>query len=250
LTDCPPGDETPPGNGRHGSHLPQWEEQALRTWILMGISVAIATAACGSAPSSASPVTPTAPTGAAAVSPTPGASPTGTTSATSTAFAEVPHGPPAPLLPGSVTSPAGFEPVLTFEVPSGWYGNGDGGGFAIGKGINEPEQRFDQAALQFEVLDMPVANATALFAAIDGIAVGEPTVADVAGHEAFIFAARPVAGNVGLDALGTGADLNEWSAEQVFVDLGSSTLLIRTELPEAGAQAELAEVLASLDIAG
>ena len=80
--------------------------------------------------------------------------------------------------------------------------------------------------------------------------MGEPTVAEVAGHEASIFAARPVAGNVGLDALGTGADLNEWSAEQVFVDLGSSTLLIRTELPEAGAQAELAEVLASLDTAG
>jgi hypothetical protein len=215
----------------------------MRSWILVGISVAIATAGCGSPASTVSSVTP------AAGSPTAGASPTATASAAPSAVSEVPLGPPAPLQAGSVTSPAGFEPLLTFDLPAGWYGSGGDGGFAIGKGINEAEGRFDQAGLQFEVLDMPIDDATMIFAAIDGLVVDQPAVAEVAGHEASIFAARPVAGNVGLDALGTRADVNEWSAQQVFVDLGASTLLIRTELPRAGAEAELADVLASLDIA-
>ena len=165
------------------------------------------------------------------------------------ASAQIPGGLPAPLPPGTVASPDGFEPPLTFIVPEGWYGSGDSFGFGLGKGIDDAEQRFDEAGIQVEVLAMAMDEATSLFAAVEGIVAGEPTSETIDGRPATRFQARPVGDAVGLEALGTGADINEWSSEQVFVDLGDGTLFIRTEIFEGGAESEIADVLASMTFA-
>jgi hypothetical protein len=43
--------------------------------------------------------------------------------------------------------------------------------------------------------------------------------------------------------------VNEFSAQQIFVDLGDQTLLIRTEVSEPAADDEIASVLQSLRFA-
>jgi hypothetical protein len=112
------------------------------------------------------------------------------------AFSQVPNtgGAPAPLAPGTVSSPEGFEPALTFDVPDGWYGGGDGSGFGIGQGLNEAEQRFGGGGIQVEVLQMPVDEAAQRFAKVKGIDAGKPATAEVDGRPATVFSGHPTEG--------------------------------------------------------
>ena len=76
---------------------------------------------------------------------------------------------------------------------------------------------------------------------------GEPTTGTLDGHSTTVFAAR-TAGSAPVvleDALGIGADCCGPSGQQIFVDLGSKTILIRTGIYEASATAELEDVLAN-----
>jgi hypothetical protein len=164
------------------------------------------------------------------------------------AFAQVPDtgGPPAPLLPGAVASPEGFKPRMTFDVPEGWFGGGDTSGFGIGKGVNYAEERFDKVGIEVTLLDMPLDEAASRFATIKGIEAGKPTSERIDGHAAIRFAARLTGPPVALQALGADADINEAVTEEFFVDIGSNSLLIRTEVNDAGAEDELSDVLNSL----
>lgn len=208
----------------------------------LAVAAVVATGCSGGGSTSSSPP-----------SRTPGASATGASASVASpqVFSEVPNtgGAPAALAPGTVSSPEGFEPALTFDVPDGWYGGGDVGGFGIGQGLNEAEQRFAGGGIQVEVLQMPVDEAAQRFAKVKGIDAGKPTTAEVDGRPATVFSGHPTDGAVGLDALGTSADVNEFSEQQIFVDLRDQTLLIRTEVSEPTADDEIASVLQSLRFA-
>src|SRR5215211_6818166 len=75
-------------------------------------------------------------------------------------------GPPQALAPGTVASPSGFEPALTFQLPAGWYGHGNTKGLAIGTDLNLAAERFDGPSVSIDVVDMPMEEAVARFRAV------------------------------------------------------------------------------------
>lgn len=159
-----------------------------------------------------------------------------------------PGDPPGEVAAGVVRSPAGFVPAITFRVPPGWFGAGDEQGWGIGKGVNLVEQRFESVAMQVEVLDMPLNEAVETFQRIEELAPGPPKTGRVGPHRTATFSVT-FPGGRGLEELGTGGDINEYSDQQIFVDVAGRTVLLRTEVFEGEARDELLQVLRSLRFA-
>lgn len=158
-------------------------------------------------------------------------------------------GPPLPLRAGTYVTPDGFEPVLSLEVPGGWWGGGTPDGWSVGRGNDEVRQRYRDAGILVEVLDLAYDDAVAVFRSIDGLThERDPLRHQVAGRPATTFWAHAAAEPVILDALGRGADVGPHGWSQTFVEVGATrTLLIRTEVVDDTAAPAVRRVLESLD---
>jgi hypothetical protein len=162
----------------------------------------------------------------------------------------IPIGEPQALSAGCHESPTGFSPRLRFCLPSGWYGSGDATAFGIGQGLDTVNQRFADVAIQIETLKLGIDDAVAAFKTVPGLIPGTAAELTVAGRPAKEFRAKLAGDSVGLDKLGSGSDINEFSDVQLFVQVGTDrTLLIRTEIVKATAKPELVGVLQSLSLA-
>jgi hypothetical protein len=107
--------------------------------------------------------------------------------------------------------------------------------------------RFADAGLYVNVIDKPYAEAVSVFEALPGLEQrAEPTTAMVGGHNATVFEARANTDHVLLDRLAPGLDIGTTAGKQIFVDVNGATVLIRTEVNSASAQAALDAVVASL----
>lgn len=135
---------------------------------------------------------------------------------------------------------------MSVTVPEGWYGGGGRLSFGIGQGLDEVNERFRDAGVYVDALDLPFDVVVAAFREVEGLDIPEPTSATVGGYAAITFRARARGEPVVLeDALGTGIDTSSSSDRQIFVDADGTTILIRTELFDDRAASVLDRVLAS-----
>jgi hypothetical protein len=154
---------------------------------------------------------------------------------------------PVPLDAGTYLTPEGFEPVMSIRLPSGWYGGASLDEFAVGQGLDQTKQTFGGGGLFVAPIAMPYAKAVATFGKLPGLADDrEPTTGTLGGYEATTFYAHAQNGHVLLDPIAPGADIGSASAQQIFVDAGDTTILIRTEVIDDAARAEVDEVVASI----
>ena len=158
---------------------------------------------------------------------------------------------PERLRAGTYQAPEGFAPALMVTVPDGWWGGGSSSGWSIGRGNDEVNQRYRDAGVFVEVLDLPYRHALSAYRSVEGVLEdGRPHRHSVDGRRATTFMRHAVAEPVVLeDALGVGVDVGPDSWSQTFVDLGRSrTLLVRTEVVEVSAVSAVEGVLASLSL--
>lgn len=204
------------------------------------VLVAVIASACGQGAPSASPSV-DAPSVAASVAES--------SASASPSAARLPtvSGPPQALEAGTYLTPEGFEPAVAITVLDGWYGAAGGSGFGVGQGLNEAEERFDDAELYLDVIPVPYDEAVAILGEIEGIVFGEPSsTIEVDGHEATLFHGSPAGEAVPLDALLPGIDLNSSSGQQILIDVDGETILVRTGLYSDEAEDALNEVIESL----
>jgi hypothetical protein len=157
-------------------------------------------------------------------------------------------GPPQPLDPGTYLTPEGFAPPVSITVPVGWYGGAGSTGFFVGQGLDEVNQRFADVGLYLDVVQLDYDAAIAAFREIEGVVIqAEPETGTIGGHEATTFEASTEGGQALLDPIAPGIDLTAAAYQQIFVDVGGTTVLIRTEVFNEAAQPALDGVLASIE---
>ena len=210
----------------------------LRSCMLAALVVA------GCAPTSPSgTVGPTA--SPAGLAPSPAAA---TASPSTEARIPVVSGPPVALEPGTYLSPEGFAPVISITVPEGWFGSGSAADFAAGQGLDEVNQRFADAGLYVNTIDMAYDAAAVAFGALDGVTVDQPpTTQAIGGHDSTTFYVHAEDGQVILDPIAPGVDVNEATAQVMFIDVDGTTVMIRTELFDDSGAEPLDGVIASIE---
>jgi hypothetical protein len=153
-----------------------------------------------------------------------------------------------PLAAGTYLTPKGFEPSMSITLPTGWYGGASLQDFGVGQGIDEVHQTFGGGGLAVSALDMPYDQAVAEFGKLPGLDhARKPTTGMLGGYEATTFYAHARSGHVLLDPIAPAADIGTSSTQQVFVDANGTAILIRMELNDDAARAEIEEVIASIE---
>ena len=156
-------------------------------------------------------------------------------------------GPPKALEPGSYLTPPGLGRVVSVTVPEGWFGGAAAGGFSVGQGLDEANERFADAGLYVDVIPTPYGEAVTAFEELGGISHGsDPTIGTVDGHGSTTFRAHADGAPVVLDPIAPGLDLTSEAGEQIFIDVAGVTILVRTEVFNEDAQAALDTVVASI----
>jgi hypothetical protein len=135
---------------------------------------------------------------------------------------------------------------MSVTVPVGWYGAGDDRSFCAGQGFDSVAEEFRDAVLCVDVLSMPLATAASRFAKLRGLSSTSHERTHFAGRAATVFHAHANHGHVVLDTLGANADIGTRSEEQIFVQAGAKTVLLRSELPQTKSRAALRRVLNSV----
>ena len=161
------------------------------------------------------------------------------------------EGTPERLRAGTYQAPEGFEPAVTVTVPDGWWGGGSSSGWSVGQGHDEVHQRYRDAGVLVDVLDLPYRRAVSAYRSVEGVVEDRGSRRhSVDGRRATTFMRHAVAEPVVLeDALGVGADVGPDSRSQTFVDLGGGrTLLVRTEVVDEAAVSAVEGVLASMSL--
>ena len=201
------------------------------------VGAALVLTACGQAPAASQSITPS-----------PSAS-TASATASSSSVARLPlvGGPPEPLAPGTYLTPEGFEPVMSITVPSGWYGAASSSEFAVGQSLDEANE-FAGGGLLVGTIAIPYDEAVAAFGEIADLVHEQPaTTGTLGGYDATTFYTHAAADHVILDPVAPGLDVLTSSAQQVFVDADGTTILIRSEVKDDAARAEIEEVMASIE---
>lgn len=204
------------------------------------ILVAVIVSACGQGAPSASPSV-DAPSVAAFVAES------SATASPSAARLPTAFNPPEALEAGTYLTPEGFEPAVAITVLDGWYGGAGQSGFGVGQGFNEAEERFADAGVLLDVIPVPYDEAVAILGQLEGIVFSQPSsTIELDGHDATVFHGSPEGEPVLLDALLPGIDLPPGSHQQILIDVGGETILVRTELFSDDAEGALNEVIESL----
>jgi hypothetical protein len=208
---------------------------AMKVSWFMGAALILA--ACGQAPAASPSITPSASASTASA----------TASSSSEARLPLVAGPPEPLAPGTYLTPEGFEPVMSITVPAGWYGAASSSEFAIGQAIDEANE-FAGGGLFVGTIAMPYDEAVAAFADIADLVHEQPaTTGTMGGYEATTFYTHAAADHVILDPVAPGTDIGTASAQQVFIDADGTTIMIRSEVNDDAARAEIEGVMASIE---
>jgi ABC-type transport system substrate-binding protein len=169
-------------------------------------------------------------------------------SADPSAEARLPLGAPLPLAAGTYLTPEGFEPIMSVTLPDGWYAFASENDFGVGQGFDDVNQTFDGGGFLVSPIAMPYDEAVAEFEKLEGLAHDrEPTTGTFGGYEATTFYAHATGDNVVLDPIAPGFDIVAAPGQQVFIEANGTTILIRMEINDEAARAEIEEVLASIE---
>ena len=140
-------------------------------------------------------------------------------------------GPPVRLAAGSYRTRPGFAPVTTFTVGRGWYGGGSRRDWAVGKGVNQVEQRFGSAGIWVSPLSLRYATAVARFRALKTLEAGRSEPIRIGGYSGVVFHAKVMGDQALLPGVAPGLDVvNTPGGHQIFLNVRGTTILFRIEV--------------------
>jgi hypothetical protein len=172
------------------------------------------------------------------------------TTPTGTAAALIMGRPPVRLRPGRVSTDLHSPPVVTFTVPSGWYGYQDETGlsFVLGMGLIGGEVDLVPGGITVYVLDSTFAEASSKLAQVKGVRVKSPV--RIGGHLGRRYARRlGLHRDVTLEDIGAPGVVPS-RPDLILVSAGGKTLVIRRTFTTGLGLVEVDRVLMSFRAPG